>query len=231
MLKDQNQDAVLLGNIGIPIFDYIENLSKETIVVLELSAHQLEYTKLSTNIGILLNIYEEHLDHYKSLQNYIESKFNIFKYQSKNDISIFNYDNFIMKEYNYQYNEKNSYAISLNNIDNCEKYQNKIYLKDEFIYYNNDIIYDINLGRNLKGNHNLNNIMFVLALSKILKLDINKTIKTINEFNPLEHRIEYVGKFNDIIYYNDSIATIPEATIESIIALKDVNTLIVRWKR
>jgi len=60
-----------------------------------------------------------------------------------------------------------------------------------------------------------------------LNLDIQKTISTINSFNPLEHRLEYVGKFDGVEYYNDSIATIPEATIESINALEKVNTLIV----
>lgn len=228
ILQDQNKASVLLGNIGIPIFDYIEELSKDTIVVLELSSHQLEYIKLSTNIAILLNIYEEHLDHYESLEKYIEAKFNIFKYQNKNDIAIFNLDNLMMKKYNYNYNQETSYAVSINNLNNLQTYTNKIYIKDDFIYYNDEIIYDINSSRKLQGNHNLNNIMFVLAVSIILKLNIKETIKTINDFNALEHRIEYVGNFNQIDYYNDSIATIPEATIESIKALKNVNTLIVR---
>jgi len=230
VLQDQKKEAILLGNIGIPIFDYIEKLSKDVIVVLELSSHQLEYVKLSTNIAILLNIYEEHLDHYSSLSKYIESKFNIFKYQNKKDIAIYNFDNLIMKKYNYNYNIEKTYAVSLNNIGNSEQIKNKIYIKDDFIYYNNEIIYDINSVRNLKGNHNLNNIMFVLGVSIILNLNITDTIKTITEFNALEHRIEYVGNFDKVDYYNDSIATIPEATIETIKALKDVNTLIVRWK-
>ena len=79
----------------------------------------------------------------------------------------------------------------------------------------------------LKGKHNLNNIMFVLALSEILKLDINKTIEKIKSFKGLEHRLEYVETVNDIIYYNDSISTVPESTINGIEALKEVNTLLV----
>ena len=92
---------------------------------------------------------------------------------------------------------------------------------------NDKKVYSIQEDRKLKGNHNLNDIMFVLTTSKILNLNLEDTVKSINEFNPLEHRLEYVGTFNDVEYYNDSIATIPEATIESIKALENVNTLIV----
>ena len=69
--------------------------------------------------------------------------------------------------------------------------------------------------------------MFVLAVSNILNLNLEKTIETINEFNPLEHRLEFVGTIDGVEYYNDSIATIPEAAIESVKALENVNTLIV----
>ena len=81
--------------------------------------------------------------------------------------------------------------------------------------------------RNLVGNYNLNNIMFVIAVSEILKLDINKTIESINNFKTLEHRLEFVGKYNDILYYDNSIGTVPMATIEAVNALKNVDTLII----
>ena len=82
VLKEQDKKAFLLGNIGEPIFNRIEEITKESIVVLELSSHALEYVKKSPNIAILLNIYEEHLDYYKSIEKYIEAKFNIVKFQN-----------------------------------------------------------------------------------------------------------------------------------------------------
>lgn len=225
MLENQNKDVELLGNIGTPIFDEIEKIKEDTITVLEISSHALQYIKKSPNISILLNLFEEHLDHYKSFKEYGDAKFNIFKFQQKDDIAIFNLDNISMKEKQYKY-KKTDYAITIENNKN-EETKNTMYLKDEYIWYNNEKIYNIKNERKLKGSHNLNDIMFVLAVSEILKLDIKQTIKSIGEFNPLEHRLEYVGKFNGIEYYNDSIATIPESTIESIRALEDVNTLIV----
>lgn len=76
------------------------------------------------------------------------------------------------------------------------------------------------------GEHNLRNIMVVLTISRILNLNIQKTLEAIIEFKPLEHRIEYVGTYNGVIYYNDSIATIPMSTISALKSLKKVDTLI-----
>ena len=225
IIEDQEKNVELLGNIGVPIFDEIEKIKEETITVLEISSHALQYVKKSPNISILLNLFEEHLDHYKSFEEYGDAKFNIFKFQKENDIAIFNLDNESMQEKKYPY-KKTDYAVTMNNnINNIT--ENTAYLKDEYIWINDKKVYNIQENRKLKGNHNLNDIMFVLTISQILNLDLNNTVKSINEFNPLEHRLEYVGTFEDIEYYNDSIATIPEATIESIKALENVNTLIV----
>ena len=73
--------------------------------------------------------------------------------------------------------------------------------------------------------HNVNNIMFVLTLAEILNLDMTKVVKTINTFDALPHRMEYVGVFNGITYYNDSISTIPASCINALKSIK-VDTLI-----
>ena len=105
-----------------------------------------------------------------------------------------------------------------------------VYKKNNYIYYNEETIYDVYSNRHLQGEHNLNNIAFVMAVASILNLNLKKAQDTINNFKPLEHRLEYVGKYNDIEYYNDSIATIPEATINGIETLKNVNTVIIGGK-
>lgn len=225
MLQEQGKKTRLLGNIGIPIFDEIEDIEKDETIVLEISSHGLEYIKKSPNIGIILNVYEEHLDHYESLEKYIEAKYNIVKYQKKSDIAIFNMDNEIMKNYPYKFLEKD-YGITMNK-DKTSERKNVIYLKDNVIYQNENVLYNTTDKRNLKGNYMLNNIMFVLAVSEILNLDISKTVNTINTFEPLEHRMEFVGTFDGVEYYNNSIATIPEATIDAVETLEKVDTLIV----
>ena len=219
ILRDQNKDVLLLGNIGKPIFDYINEISNTTILVLEMSAHQLEFMKYSPNISILLNLFEEHLDHYKSYEDYIAAKCNIYKYQHENDYFLYSLDNETLKEHVKNPKAK-TYTISIN-----EKAD--IYLQNDDVIFNNKKIYDRNQKRNLVGDYNLSNIMFTLVVSEILKLDLNKSINSINNFKTLKHRLEFVGNFDGINYYDNSIATVPMATIEAIKALKNVDTLII----
>lgn len=223
VLLEQGKDVFLLGNIGEPIFNDIEDFTDKTIAVIEISSHALEYVHKSTNISVLLDVYEEHLDHYKSLNAYIEAKFNIAKFQKAGDYFIYNYDNKLMREFGFEYKE-NDYAISTEEVPNTK---NKVTMNGEFINCNGKDVMNIHEQMNLKGEHNLNNLMFIFAILDILKLDFNKAIETIKDFWPLEHRMEYFANINKIDYYNDSIATIPEATINAIKALKKVNTLLV----
>lgn len=126
VLKDQGKKAFLLGNIGTPILDEIDNITQDSYVVIEVSSHTLEFVKSSPNIAILLDIYPEHLDHC-SLEDYIKSKFNIAKFQNDKDIFIYNAENELMKKYDFKYKE-NDIGVFLNNYDNSLK--NKVYLKD-----------------------------------------------------------------------------------------------------
>ena len=223
VLIDQGKDAFLLGNIGEPIFNDIDYIKKDSIVVLELSSHALEYVKKSPNIAILLDIFEEHLDHYKTFEIYAAAKFNVAKFQNENDYFIYNYDNENMKNFGFNYKE-HDFAVSLQTIPDTK---NKSYLENDMIYCNGKEMMNINEKMNLKGLHNINNIMFILSVCEILNLDIEKAIDSIKNFKTLEHRMEFVGILHGVEYYNDSIATIPEATMNAITALKNVNTIIV----
>lgn len=223
MLKEQNKKVIFLGNIGNPIFDEIEKIDKDTIVVLEVSSHTLEFVKASPDIAVLLNVFPEHLDHCNSIDDYIKSKFNIAMFQNESDYFIYNAENMLMNEFGFKVKE-NDIGVSLNNIETSIK--NKVYLKNNGIYFNNEFLMSANEETKIKGMHMLNNMMFVLAISKLLNLDTNKTINTLKNTEPLEHRIEYVGKFDEIDFYDDAIATIPEATINCILTIKNVDTLI-----
>lgn len=233
MIKDQGKDVMLLGNIGEPIFNDIDDMRKDTILVLELSSHALEFVKKSPNIAILLDIYEEHLDHYSSMEKYIEAKFNVAKFQSENDIFIYNASNKYMQEFNFNY-KKSDYAIIEKNDKLSKtlnlKSDNYVLINEDGIYFNKTKLFVSKLNMQLKGKHNENNVLFVLTVAKILNLDMEKAKDTIENFKNLEHRMEFVAEINGVKYYNDSIATIPEATINAIDALKNVNTLLVGGK-
>ena len=220
VLKDQNVDTMLLGNIGVPVFDFIDDIKEDTKLVLEMSSHQLEFMKNSPNIAILTNIFPEHLDHYESFEQYAEAKCNIFKYQKEDDYFIYNIDNENSVKFVKDV-KSNTYKVSLVNNEA------DIYMQDSKIYFDGKKVYSKDEPRKLLGDYNLNNIMYVLVVSKILNLDLNKTIKSISEFETLPHRLEFVGTYNGISYYDNSIATIPNATIEAVKALENVDTLII----
>ena len=98
VLRRAGIDSVLLGNIGIPPFDRIEEITPQTVVVLELSCHQLEYTRFDPHIAVLLNIYEEHLDHYGTLEKYRAAKENIYRWQMPQDLLFCNIADYPAKD-------------------------------------------------------------------------------------------------------------------------------------
>lgn len=223
IIKNQGKDAYLLGNIGNPMLDDVEKFNENTYLVIEMSAHQLEFTKVSPHIGIVLNLFEDHLDHAGSVYHYHENKMNMFKYQDANDIGIYSSDN----ENTVRWIKDNNYLSKLYKVTLDNKNEsNTIYLDGENVIFNNEVLYNKNEESNLLGNHNLSNIMFSLVVSKLLNFDIDKVRDSIKDFTPLEHRMELVGTYNGVTYYNDSIATIPMATINAIESLKNVDTLI-----
>jgi UDP-N-acetylmuramoylalanine--D-glutamate ligase len=221
-------DTLLVGNIGVPPFSLMDRITPATKIVYELSCHQLNDVRVSPHIAILLNIFQEHLDYYKSYEDYQQAKMNIARFQKADDHFIYNADNKVISGLlliaNYQLLITN-YQVSLirQKLNGCLIKDNKI------IFCKNDkeeLVYDLNDERFLKGEHNLLNIMAAIIACKISDVPNEIISKGINSFRGLKHRMEYVGKYNNIHFYNDSIATIPEATIEAIKALKDVDTLI-----
>lgn len=221
ILKENNYHVVLAGNIGIPVFTNLEATNDKTIFVIEMSSHQLEFLKYSPHIGIILNLFEDHLDHAGSVEHYHNIKMNMFRYQNESDYMIYCQDNENLRKKIKENNFKGKpYPIDI------KKRNASIYLDGEFIYSDNKIVFSKNLKRNLVGIYNLKNIMVAFQVSRILHLNDELTLKAISEFKTLNYRLELVGEVDDIKYYVDTLATIPEATKESIQALENVNTLI-----
>ena len=223
VIKACGKKVLLLGNIGTPIFEAIEDMDEDTLVVVEMAALQLEFVDVSPHIGCIINLFEDHLDHAGTVEHYHANKLNMFKHQTRDDYMIYSCDLEPLPSYVSKNGYKGKpYKISLDKNTDTDT----LSVVDNYVIFNNEKLYNTLDHRYLVGTHNVRNIMFVLAISHILGLDLNQVIHTINEFHGLEHRIEYVGKYHDIIYYNDSIATVPAATINAIESLGSVDTLI-----
>ena len=223
VLKAAKKDVYLLGNIGVPVLDEVEKYTEDTILVIEMSSHQLEFIKISPHIGVILNLYQDHLDHAGSLEHYHQNKMNMFRYQKEEDYALYSEDNPYLEAlikstplksilYSIRFDDKNM-GIHTTRIKGKD-----IYIDKELVYFDDK--------RKILGDHNLKNIMFVLTICKILKIDFAKAHHVISNFNGLKYRMEYIGKQHNILFYNDTIATIPAATMNAVNALKKVDTLI-----
>ena len=203
ILKATGRDTILIGNIGIACFDAIDQIHEDTTIVFELSCHQLEFIQASPQVAILLNLYEEHLDHYKNAEAYFTAKKNIYKYQTADDTLI--------------------YGDIFQHADVAEI--------EHLPMHKIDIIHDVNIPpeqikTHLVGKHNLYDIYAAISACETVGLSREEIIPTIESFHGLPHRMEYVGEFQHIHFYNDSIATAQEAVISAIKALGKVDTLI-----
>jgi UDP-N-acetylmuramoylalanine--D-glutamate ligase len=217
--------AALIGNIGTPALDALPDLTPDGIVVYELSSHQLEGMRHSPHIAVLLNIVPEHLDYYTSFEQYAAAKANITRSQRKEDFLIYDADHDA---------PRNIAAASRATRVGCsleEAQWNGCYFSNGWIVFRaaggqpekiisaNDVP--------LKGRFNLINVAAAVAAGKLLEVPTADIAAAIREFQPLEHRLEWVGVFSGVTYYNDSIATVPEATIAALDTLGDqVETLL-----
>ncbi len=222
MLKESGLKTILVGNIGLPALDFCDQVDKNTMVVFELSAHQLEFVSHSPHIAVLLNLYQEHLDYFRTFKNYALAKLNILKFQTKNDFCLLPDNNRIpdIEGINPALQGK---QIMLS----AEGKNADFYLEDQHFVVESGSQKKIDIsGKLLYGNHNLKNILTATAVCRLAGADADLISAAVSSFQPLEHRLEYVGNFAGIDFFNDSISTIPEATTEAVKTVQHAETLI-----
>ena len=209
ILKQKGYTCYLGGNIGTPLFTRLNEMKEEDYVVLELSSFQLMNMKISPKISVITNITPNHLNVHSSYEEYIEAKKNIFKYQSKDDIVVLNYDNDITRECAKEAEGRVVFFSSKTKLDDG------VILDEDIIKECNDKIRRHILSTkdtHLRGRHNAENICAAIAATKTL-VDIDTQIKAIKNFKGVEHRIEFVREIDGVKWYNDSIGSSPTRTI------------------
>jgi UDP-N-acetylmuramoyl-L-alanine---L-glutamate ligase len=224
ILQNAGRKVVLVGNIGFPPLDLIDEIDQETLVVFEMSSHQLENIKISPAIAILLNIFQEHLDHYDSYRDYQLAKMNIGKWQHKNDYFIVNRKNtqieHLLNEVHYP-----GKILGINEVK-----EQSIYPSQDDLIIDQDnqkyVIPGVIKDRKLQGNHNVVNISAASVAAHLRGVEVKNIASAVSSFTGLPHRIELIREWNGVRFYNDSISTIPEATIEALKTFHDVDTLL-----
>lgn len=219
ILEYNKYDVILAGNIGIPVFDQIEAIKENTQIIVELSSHQLEYMTVSPHIAVLLNIHEEHLDHYGTMEKYVAAKQNIYRYQKDGDILICQKDIIPSKEDCAAEIIKFPCKEGINLLSENEKVT---FLDNSFLIPIHDIA--------IIGAHNYSNIAVAYGICKILGVSDSEFSEGLKVYNPLPHRLQKIGIYDGITYYDDSISTICDTTIQALTSIKDVDTVLIGGK-
>ena len=202
MLKASGKRVWLGGNIGTPLLPLVRQMAPEDYAVVELSSFQLMDMRRSPHIAVITNLAPNHLDVHKDMQEYVDAKKNIFRFQSQEDILILNGDNAITARLSGNGQTK---FFSRQGKDVCVRSENgMIFRRGEPVLATADIL--------LPGEHNVENYMTAIAAVDGLVPDevICQVAKT---FGGVEHRIELVRIKDGVRFYNDSIASSPTRTI------------------
>ena len=203
MLKAAGKTVWLGGNIGTPLLPLVDEMEEDHFAVVELSSFQLMDMTHSAHISVVTNLAPNHLDVHKDMDEYVDAKKNIFKFQGKEDKLILNLDNAITASFTG--NGSTRWFSRLGKTDNG------ICMDGDFLCRDGVKILDKKTIA-IPGEHNVENYM--AAILAVEGLVDDETIRHVAEsFGGVEHRIELVRIKDGVRYYNDSIASSPSRTI------------------
>ncbi len=204
------------GNIGFALMSFIDDIQPEDLVVLELSSFQLELVKNSPHVAAILNITPNHLDRHETMENYTAAKVNILRWQKPGDIAVLNRDNDLSWA---QRTVPGGDLISFGFSDPGEDEGRAVFLRDDVIFCREGKeitpIMSTEMIR-LRGQHNVCNVMAAAAISLAAGFPLNAIRAGVEGFTGVPHRLEWVRRYHDADWYNDSIATAPERTMAAL---------------
>lgn len=201
--------TALVGNIGQPAFDFLRE--EYDYYVYEYSCHQLADMKCSPKHALLLNLYPEHLDYYRNIDEYYDAKKNIYKYQTERDLLLTSVEGL-------------SKGIQI-------KTDTPITICNQLLIGNVDSLkvgyVNIPYSTVLRGVHNQLNQLYAVCIAIALDVDIEIIRERITSFKGLPHRLEIVYDHQNLRYVNDSISTIPQSTIAAMNSFDDLKVVII----
>jgi UDP-N-acetylmuramoylalanine--D-glutamate ligase len=228
LAKRTGQQALVAGNIGVALSSQVDELPQDGIVVAELSSFQLEWIEsLRLNIAILMNLTPDHLDRHGTVENYLAAKARIFENQTEEDLAVLNWDDPMVRALGTTLKARVTYFSSAS------------FLEDGFSLLGDSIVY-AEKGQitpiierqelQLRGSHNLENVMASIAAAKELGLSWEEIVLGLREFKGVEHRQEAVGTYDGILFINDSKGTNPDAAEKALYAFEEPIVLIAGGK-
>lgn len=222
--------VILAGNVRQSVLEKLPEITKDTIVVLELSSWQLADAKThkkSPYVAVITNVLADHLNRYAGFQNYIEDKKLIFKFQKDKDYLFLNYTDPILREFAKEttsriyFYSSDSEALLKDDLPKLnQKARLGAYAKGKKIYYG-AAQEEICALRDVKliGEHNLDNVLAAISVGDLYNVPREKIKMALRQFKGLEGRLQLVKQLGGIKYINDTTATAPDAAIAAINAI------------
>lgn len=200
MLKEAGKHAVLVGNIGSPMLAAMHEDDNDTVYVCELSSYQLEDIEYSPHISVIINLYPEHMDRHGTVEAYWTAKKRIVARATERDFFV----------YNPEFPEL--LALTKNT-------------KAKAVPFVSDVPFD-KKDIPLIGSHNRDNVRAAMTVGAILDIPNDVMHTAVQAFRPLSHRLERVGTYGDITFYDDAISTTPESTMKAIESFEQVGAML-----
>ena len=221
-IKADGRRTFVLGNIGVPITEHALETRDGDTVVAETASLQFEsIVDFRCNAAGLLNITEDHVNRFGSMEAYIAAKMRMFENQTEDDIAVLNADDPIVMSAKTK--------AKVLTFSRLHEVANGAFVRDGMIVYRRgciavDVIPADELG--IPGGHNLENALCAVCLSLSMGVNLDALRRVLREFKGVEHRIEFTRELDGITYFNDSKGTNPESTIKAIEAMKQPTVLL-----
>lgn len=217
ILEAAGKKVWLVGNIGVPALSVLSKIEPEDIVVYELSSFQLWDIQKSPQVAVVLFIEQEHLDVHASMEEYVEAKAQITRWQTDDDVLV--------------YNSENEYSALIAGSSNARKVGypsfETAHVNGDSFYYGDDnpicSVHDLKI----PGEHNRSNALAAIDAIWQFTQDKDAIKRGLNNFNGLAHRLAYVDTVDDVSYYDDSIATTPTSAVAALRAFPDRSKVII----
>ncbi|MCB9480226.1 MAG: UDP-N-acetylmuramoyl-L-alanine--D-glutamate ligase [Desulfobacteraceae bacterium] len=209
MLLHSGKKVFRGGNLGTPLSAAVSDQDKYDVFILEVSSFQIDTSiNFSPNVGLILNITPDHLDRYENFEDYKKSKLSLFKNFNTKNTAITNYNEAL----DFKTNAARSYFNTLSPDFNSAAADEKT-LQISF----NQETQSINLKKfRLKGSHNYENLSAAAITALESGANIEGIKKAVDTFNPLPHRMEYIGSIDNVSFIDDSKATNPDSVIKAV---------------
>lgn len=217
ILTAVGKKAWLIGNIGKPALDVLQDVSPDDVIVYELSSFQLWDLEKSPHVAVVLMVEPEHLDVHADTDEYVMAKANIRKYQTADDVCFYHPTN----QYARQIVESGQGRSARYGIKN----DGAVYVSSNTFFIQSDPICNTDSVQ-LPGQHNLENACAAISAALEYTDDFSAVEKGLRAFQGLPHRLKLVREVNDIKYYDDSIATTPGSAIAALKAFDEPKVII-----